>query len=155
RCRTGSLEARGAAQAVATQRRRRRHRLHAQALASFTRFLDDARICLTNNAAERALRGLALGRKAWLFAGSDRGGQRAAFIYGLIVTAKLNDIDPQAWARRRAGPHRRPSRQPPRRTGIYSTPGSLRFRGLHRMFTTFRDCGGYLLRAMAAYSIGG
>jgi len=65
--------------------------------ASFTRFLEDGRICLTNNAAERALRGLALGRKAWLFAGSDRGGGRAALLYGLIVTAKLNDIDPQAW----------------------------------------------------------
>lgn len=39
----------------------------------------------------------ALGRKAWLFAGSDRGGQRAAFMYSLIVTAKLNDVDPQAW----------------------------------------------------------
>jgi transposase len=64
---------------------------------SFTRFLEDGRICLTNNAAERALRGLALGRKAWLFAGSDRGGQRAAFMYSLIVTAKLNNIDPQAW----------------------------------------------------------
>jgi transposase len=65
--------------------------------ASFTRFLEDGRICLTNNAAERALRGLALGRKAWLFAGSDRGGERAALLYGLIVTAKLNDVDPQAW----------------------------------------------------------
>jgi transposase len=64
---------------------------------SFTRFLDDGRICLTNNAAERALRGLALGRKAWLFAGSDLGGQRAAHLYSLIVTAKLNDVDPQAW----------------------------------------------------------
>jgi transposase len=64
---------------------------------AFARFLDDGRICLTNNAAERALRGLALGRKAWLFAGSDRGGQRAAILYGLIVTAKLNDVDPQAW----------------------------------------------------------
>jgi hypothetical protein len=64
---------------------------------SFTRFLEDGRICLTNNAGERALRGLALGRKAWLFAGSDRGGQRAALLYSLIVTAKLNDIDPQAW----------------------------------------------------------
>ena len=40
---------------------------------------------------------MALGRKAWLFAGSDRGGQRAAFMYSLIVTAKMNDIDPQAW----------------------------------------------------------
>ena len=64
---------------------------------AFTRFLDDGRICLTNNAAERALRGIALGRKSRLFAGSDRGGDRAAFIYSLIVTAKLNDIDPQAW----------------------------------------------------------
>ncbi len=50
-----------------------------------------------NNAAERALRGLALGRKSWLFAGSDRGAARAAVMYTLIVTAKLNDIDPQAW----------------------------------------------------------
>jgi transposase len=64
---------------------------------SFTGFLEDGRIGLTNNAAERALRGLALGRKAWLFAGSDRGGERAALLYGLIVTAKLNDVDPQAW----------------------------------------------------------
>lgn len=63
----------------------------------FTRFLEDGRICLTNNAAERAIRGIALGRKSWLFAGSDRGGQRAALMYPLIVTAKLNDVDPQAW----------------------------------------------------------
>jgi hypothetical protein len=65
--------------------------------AAFTRFLDDGRICLTNNAAERALRGIALGRRAWLFAGSDRGGQRAAKMYSLIVSARMNDIDPQAW----------------------------------------------------------
>lgn len=64
---------------------------------AFTQFLDDGRICLSNNAAERALRGIALGRKSWLFAGSDRGGQRAAAMYSLIVTAKLNDVDPQAW----------------------------------------------------------
>ena len=50
-----------------------------------------------NNAAERALRGVALGRRSWLFAGSDRGGERAAMMYSLIVTAKLNDIDPRAW----------------------------------------------------------
>ena len=62
-----------------------------------SRFLDDGRICLTNDAAERALRGVALGRKAWLFAGSDRGGERAAAMYSLIVTAKLNDVDPRAW----------------------------------------------------------
>jgi transposase len=64
---------------------------------AFTRFLDDGRICLTNNAAERALRGLALGRKSWLFAGSARGAERAAVMYTLIQTAKLNDVDPQAW----------------------------------------------------------
>jgi transposase len=50
-----------------------------------------------NNAAERALRGIALGRKSWLFAGSDAGGERAAAMYSLIVTAKLNDVDPRAW----------------------------------------------------------
>lgn len=64
---------------------------------SFTRFLDDGHVCLSNNAAERALRGIALGRKAWLFAGSDRGGQRAAMMFSLIVSAKMNDVDPQAW----------------------------------------------------------
>jgi transposase len=64
---------------------------------TFTRFLDDGRVCLTNNAAERALRGIALGRKSWLFAGSDRGGERAAVMYTLIQTARLNDVDPQAW----------------------------------------------------------
>ena len=64
---------------------------------AFTRFLDDGRICLTNNAAERALRGIALGRKSWLFCGSDRGGQRAAVMYSLIVTAKMNNVDPQLW----------------------------------------------------------
>ena len=64
---------------------------------AFTRFLDDGRICLSNNAAERGLRGIALGRKSWLFAGSDRGADRAAAMYSLIVTAKMNDIDPQAW----------------------------------------------------------
>ncbi|MGK2922868.1 MAG: IS66 family transposase [Methyloceanibacter sp.] len=64
---------------------------------AFTRFLDDGRICMSNNAAERGLRGIALGRKSWLFAGSDRGGHRAAAMYSLIVSAKMNDIDPQAW----------------------------------------------------------
>jgi transposase len=64
---------------------------------AFIRFLEDGHVCLSNNAAERALRGIALGRKSWLFAGSDRGGQRAAAIYSLIVTAKMNDVDPQAW----------------------------------------------------------
>ena len=61
---------------------------------ALSRFLDDGRVCLSNNATER---GIALGRKSWLFARSDRGGQRAAAIYSLIVTAKISDIDPQAW----------------------------------------------------------
>jgi transposase len=64
---------------------------------AFTRFLDDGRICLTNNAAERALRCVALGRRNWTFCGSERGGERAAAIYTLIATAKLNDVDPEAW----------------------------------------------------------
>jgi transposase len=64
---------------------------------SFARFLDDGRICLSNNAAERTMRPPAMGRKAWLFAGSDRGGERAAMMFSLIATAKLNDVDPQAW----------------------------------------------------------
>lgn len=64
---------------------------------AFTRFLEDGRVCLSNNAAERALRCVPLGRKAWLFCGSDRGGQRAAVLYTLIQTARLNHVDPQAW----------------------------------------------------------
>jgi transposase len=64
---------------------------------AFTLFLDDGRVCMSNNAAERGLRGIALGRKSWLFCGSDRGGQRAAAMYSLIITAKMNGVDPQAW----------------------------------------------------------
>jgi hypothetical protein len=64
---------------------------------AFTLFLDDGRVCLSNNAAERGLRGIALGRKSWLFCGYDRGGERAAAMYSLIVTAKMNGVDPQAW----------------------------------------------------------
>ena len=58
-------------------------------IQAFTRFLGDGRICLSNNAAERELRAIALGRKSWLFAGSDRGGERAAVMLTLIRTAKL------------------------------------------------------------------
>jgi len=64
---------------------------------AFTRFLDDGRVCLSNNAAERAVRGIAVGRRNWTFAGSDEGGRRAAAVYTLIETCKLNDVDPQAW----------------------------------------------------------
>src|SRR5436189_5351360 len=63
----------------------------------FTRFLANGRICLSNNAAERVLRGIALGRRSWLFAGSDRGGERAAVMLTLIHTAKLNTVDTQPW----------------------------------------------------------
>ena len=64
---------------------------------AFTLFLDNGRVCMSNNAAERGLRGVALGRKSWLFCGSDRGGRRAAAMYSLIVTAKMNGVDPEAW----------------------------------------------------------
>ena len=61
------------------------------------RFLDDGRLCMSNNAAERAMRPIATGRRNWTFAGSDQGGRRAAAIYTIIETAKLNDVDPLAW----------------------------------------------------------
>jgi transposase len=54
-------------------------------------------LCMSNNAAERELRAIAVGRRNWTFAGSDEGGRRAAAIYTLIATATLNDVDPQAW----------------------------------------------------------
>jgi transposase len=65
--------------------------------AALIRFLEDGRLCMTNNAAERELRAIAVGRRNWTFAGSDEGGRRAAALYTLIATAKLNDVDPQAW----------------------------------------------------------
>ena len=64
---------------------------------AMTRFLDDGRICMSNNAAERAVRGIAVGRRNWTFCGSDTGGSRAAAIYTLIETCKLNSVDPRAW----------------------------------------------------------
>jgi len=63
--------------------------------AAFARFLDDGRVCLSNNAAERALRGAAVGRRNWTFAGSDAGGHRAAAVYTLIEIYKMNNVDPQ------------------------------------------------------------
>ena len=65
--------------------------------SAFTQFLDDGRICMTNNAAERAVRGVAVGRRNWTFCGSDAGGERAAVIFTLIETAKLCGVDPRAW----------------------------------------------------------
>ena len=66
---------------------------------ALTRYADDGRLEIDNNAAERSLRGVALGRKNWLFSGSERGGRSAAIAYTLIETARLNDIDPEAWLR--------------------------------------------------------
>jgi transposase len=66
---------------------------------ALTRYCDDGRVEIDNNAAERALRAVALGRKNYLFAGADCGGERAAAIYSLIGTAKLNGIDPEAYLR--------------------------------------------------------
>ena len=65
--------------------------------SDFARFLDDGRICLTNNAAERALRGLAVGRRNWTFAGSQRGADRCAVMLTMIATSRLNGVDPKAW----------------------------------------------------------
>ena len=66
---------------------------------ALVRYRDDGRIEIDNNAAERALRAVALGRKNYLFAGSDAGGERAAAIYSLLGSAKLNDLDPEAYLR--------------------------------------------------------
>ena len=62
---------------------------------ALTRYADDGRLEIDNNAAERSLRGIAVGRKNWLFAGSDQGGHRAASIYSLVETARLNGVDPE------------------------------------------------------------
>jgi transposase len=67
--------------------------------SALTRYCSDGRIEIDNNTAERALRAVALGRKNYLFCGSDAGGERAAAMYSLIGTAKLNDLDPEAYLR--------------------------------------------------------
>jgi transposase len=64
---------------------------------ALTRFLDDGRLCMTNNAAEREIRAVAVGRHNWTFAGSDEGGRRAAAMFTLVNSCKLNGVDPQAW----------------------------------------------------------
>jgi hypothetical protein len=107
---------------------------------------------MTNNAAERALRCIAVGRNNWTFAGSDAGGRRAAAIYTLIETAKLNDVDPQAWLAdvfTPAGPlgqtHRRvaaleletatPERPRRLNPSFRAPPFNRSLRGLHRTRT--------------------
>jgi len=83
--------------------------------------LDDGRICLSNNAAERALRGKhRVGRKSWLFAGSDRGGQRAPRCTASSSRQKMNDVDPSGLADRRPDPHRRAPDPPTRRTPAWN-----------------------------------
>jgi len=67
---------------------------------ALTRYVDDGRLEIDNNAAERALRGVSLGRKNYLFMGSDAGGERAAAFYSLVETAKLNGIDPEGYPMR-------------------------------------------------------
>ncbi len=61
------------------------------------RFLDDGSICLTNNCAERALRGMAWGGRNWTFDGNQRGADRAAIMLTMITTCRLNEVDPKAW----------------------------------------------------------
>ena len=80
--------------------------------SALTRYLDDGQIEMDNSAAERALRTVALGRKNYLFAGSDAGGERAAAIYSLLGTAKLNGLDPELLSPPHLGADRRPSDQP-------------------------------------------
>lgn len=76
------------AKALAYSRKRR---------IALTRFLDDGLAKIDNNIAERAMRSVAIGRENWLFAGSKAGGERAAAIYSVMETAKLNGIEPQAY----------------------------------------------------------
>jgi transposase len=89
--------ARTARQALQEQRYDQGDQLLPKPLGRIYRFLDDGRLCMSNNAAERELRAVAVGRRNWTFAGSGEGGRRAAAIYTLIATAKLNDIHPKAW----------------------------------------------------------
>ena len=79
--------------------------------AALVRFCEDGRVEIDNNAAERALRTVAIGRKNYLFAGADSGGERAAAMYSLIGSGKLNDLDPEAYLRLCTGSDCRSSNQ--------------------------------------------
>ncbi len=99
---------------------------------AFTRYCDDGRIEIDNSAAERALRAVAVGRKNYLFAGSDAGGERAATFYCLLGTAKLNGLNPEGLPARGAGAHRRPPGQPCCRVvALEHWVERLRHRNLH------------------------
>jgi len=108
----------------------------------FARFLDDGRICLTNNCAERALRGIALGRRNWTFAGSQRGADRAAIMLTMITTCRLNDVDPKAWLAGRPRPYCRSSRIASARTATLGmeapAPGRQARRSAGRLTFTHR-----------------
>ncbi len=112
---------------------------------ALTRYVDDGTIAIDNNPVERAIRPVALGRKNWLFAGSDAGGERAAAIYSLIQTAKLNGLDPKAYLRHVIGciadhPVNRVAELLPWNIEVSAdtTAGTVKqsSRGLHRTLTT-------------------
>jgi hypothetical protein len=85
--RLGDMAAQAARQALGQERGRQGHRIQPQSVERSHPFLDDGRLCMSNDAAERALRCVAVGRHNWTFAGSDEGGRRAAAVYTLIETA--------------------------------------------------------------------
>jgi hypothetical protein len=99
------------------------------------RYCDDGRLEMDNNAAERSLRAVALGRKNYLFAGSDRGGESAAVLYSLIGTAKLNGIDPEAYLRNVLSRIAGPSHQPHRRTAALECRGGTQPTFISRCLT--------------------
>ncbi len=122
----------------------------------FARFLDDGRICLTNNCAERALRGVALGRRNWTFAGSQRGADRAAIMLTMITTCRLNEVDPEGLARRHPRPHRRSSSFASARTAALGMEAPAPSRQARRSAgrLTFTQCYRRARRARAHASIG-
>ena len=97
--------------------------------ASFRCFLEDGRVCMTNDAAERAIRLLAIGRRNWTFAGSDEGGRAGCDDDSLIETRKLNQVDPHAWL---ADVLAQLPEHPSLRVSQFSRPGRARWQGSRR-----------------------
>ena len=95
----GDLDGHAIAAHPRQKRSCRRHPLRALALGGLTCYCADGRLEISNNAAENAVRPISLGRKNWLFAGSDAGGERAAIFYTLIRSAKMNGLEPEAYLR--------------------------------------------------------